>query len=106
MTRLALTLDRSIMPTGEDVVFLWDGSATDSFKSQLKPSLESLGPVPALNADFLRVALVVFASDRSVKRNSKGQGWSRELDASIPVSDPALWESNVKALVEIMNYLT
>lgn len=106
MTKLALTLDPSAMPTGEDVVFLWDGSATDSFKSQLKPSLESLGPVPGLNADFLRVALAVFASDRSVKRNSKGQGWTRELDASIPVSDPALWKANTKDLVEIMNYLT
>ncbi len=106
MTKLALTLDRSSMPTGEDEIFLWDGSATDSFKSQLKPSLESLGPVPVLNADFLRVALTVFASDRSVQRNSKGQGWSRELDASIPVSDPALWEANAKDLVEIMNYLT
>lgn len=106
MTKLALTLDPSVMPTGEDVVFLWDGSATDSFKSQLKPSLESLGTVPVLNADFLRVALAVFASDRSVRRNSKGQGWSRELDVSIPVSDPKLWAANTKDLVEILNYLT
>jgi hypothetical protein len=106
MIKLALTLDSSEIPNGADIVFLWDGSATDSFRSQLKPSLESLGPVPALNADFLRVALAVFASDRSVRRNSKGQGWSRELDLSIPVSDPKLWKANAGALVEIMNYLT
>lgn len=106
MTKLALALDSSGLPTGEDVVFLWDGGATDSFKSQLKPSLESLGPVPVLNADFLRIALAVFVSDRSVRRNSKGQGWSRELDVSIPVSDPKLWAANTKDLVEIMNYLT
>jgi hypothetical protein len=107
MTRLALVTDRAQAPRELDEIFLWDGSPADSFKSQLSPSLEQLGPVPALNADFLRIALAVYASDHSVKRQARGSNWNaREFEVTIPVSDPERWSQAADQLKLITNYLT
>ena len=107
MTRLALVVERAKIPADADEVFLWDGSATDSFKSALGPSLDLLGPVPALNADFVRIALAAYAADHTVKRQSKGSNWnSRDLKVSVPVTDPALWSSAARGLIEAVNFLT
>ena len=107
MTRLALVLERTKIPVDADEIFLWDGSASDSFKSTLDPSLDILGPVPVLNADFVRIALAVYAADHTVKRQSKGSNWnSRDLIVSVPVSDPALWETATPNLIEAVNFLT
>lgn len=107
MTRLALVVDKKRIPTGVDEVFLWDGSAEDSFKSSLGPSLELLGPVPSLNADFVRIALAVYASDHTVNRKGQGSNWNaRDLVVVIPVSDPSVWDSAAPGLVEALDFLT
>lgn len=109
MTAVALALSRAEAESlvGIDEVFLWDGSAGDSFKSLLKPNLSSLGPVPALNADFVRVALTIYATDLSVLRTARGSGWNqRELDLSVPVSDPDTWSANSARLIALANFLT
>lgn len=107
MTRLALVVDKKRIPTGVDEIFLWDGSAEDSFKSSLGPSLELLGPVPTLNADFVRIALAVYAADHTVKRQGRGSNWNaRDLVVTIPVSDPSLWDSAASGLVEALDFLT
>jgi hypothetical protein len=107
MTRLALVTNRAQAPLDQDEVFLWDGSATDSFKSQLSPSLEQLGPVPALNADFVRIALAVYAADHSVRREARGSNWNaREFEVTIPVTDPERWSRAADQLTVITNYLT
>lgn len=107
MTRLALVVDKKQIPTGVDEVFLWDGSAEDSFKSSLGPSLELLGPVPSLNADFVRIALAVFAADHTVNRQGQGSNWNaRDLVVTIPVSDPSVWDSAASGLVVALDFLT
>jgi hypothetical protein len=107
VTRLTLVVERAKIPADADEVFLWDGSAADSFKSTLGPSLDLLGPVPVLNADFVRIALAVYAADHTVKRQSKGSNWnSRDLIVSVPVSDPALWATKTSGLVDAVNFLT
>lgn len=107
MTRLAIALDRSELPNGFDESFLWDGTATDSFKSQYGPDLAKLGPVPALNSDFVRLALTVFATDHSVLRRGGGSNWNaRDLFISVPVSNPSLWAGVHGELVEAINFLT
>ncbi len=107
MTRLALVVDRTKLPSNVDEVFLWDGGAGDSFKSKLGPSLDLLGPVPALNADFVRIALAVYAADHTVKRSFKGSNWnSRDLTVSVPVTNPALWATATPHLIEAVNFLT
>ena len=107
MTRFALAVERTHLPTNTDEVFLWDGSANDSFKSALGPTLDALGPVPTLNADFVRIALTVYAADHTTKRESKGSNWnSRDLVVSVPVSDPSLWMQAEPGLRETINFLT
>lgn len=107
MTRLALAVDKKRIPTNVDEVFLWDDSANDSFKSGLGPSLELLGPVPTLNADFVRIALAVYATDHTVKRRERGSNWNaRDLVVAVPVSDPSIWNTAAAGLVEAVNFLT
>ena len=109
MTALALVLSRTEADglVGMDEVFLWDGSANDSFKSLLKPDLSSLGPVPSLNADFVRIALAINATDHSVLRSARGSSWNRrELELSVPVSDPAVWSAHSTQLIALTNFLT
>lgn len=105
--RLALVVDKKRIPTNVDEVFLWDDSANDSFKSGLGPSLELLGPVPTLNADFVRIALAVYATDHTVKRQERGSNWNaRDLVVAVPVSDPSIWNTAAAGLVEAVNFLT
>ncbi|MBF4514157.1 7-cyano-7-deazaguanine synthase [Plantibacter sp. VKM Ac-2885] len=107
MTRLALVIDETQMPPDVDEVFFWNDTGDDSFKSGLGPSLMTLGPVPTLNADFVRIALAVYATDHTVKRDARGSNWNtRELIVSVPVSDPSLWDSAANELVEAVNFLT
>ncbi|WP_349902123.1 hypothetical protein [Parafrigoribacterium humi] len=109
MTTLALALSRAEVDklVGIDEVFLWDGSVNDNFKSLLRPDLSSLGPVAPLNADFVRIALTVYAADHSVLRRARGSSWNRrELDLTIPVSDPSVWSAHVAQLVAAVNFLT
>lgn len=107
MTRLALVVDRTQIPTDVDEVFRWDDTGDNSFKSGLGPSLGALGPVPTLNADFVRIALAVYATDHTVKRDARGSNWNtRELVVSVPVSDPSRWDSASTGLVEAVNFLT
>lgn len=107
MTRLALVVDKRRIPVDVDEVFLWDGSAEDSFKSLLGPSLELLGPVPNLNGDFVRLALAVYAADHTVLRQGQGSNWNaRDLVVTIPVSDPSVWNSAASGLVEALDFLT
>ncbi|ASN19933.1 hypothetical protein [Arthrobacter sp. YN] len=109
MTRIALSLDRveAEKLEGYDEVFLWDGSATDSFKSKLHPGLASLGSVGGVNADFVRIALAVYASDHSVLRESKGSDWNqRSFELTVPVSVPAKWAAQADSLTGLLGYLT
>ena len=107
MTRLALVVDPTVVPVDVDEVFLWDGSTNDSFKSALGPSLQLLGPVPTLNADFVRIAVAVYAADHTVKRQALGSNWnSRTLSLLVPVSDPGVWATAAPALVEAIDFLT
>lgn len=109
MTRIALSLDRAEAGglEGYDEVFLWDGSATDSFKSKLHPSLVSLGSVSGVNADFVRIALAVYAADHSVLRESKGSEWNqRSFELTVPVGEPKRWADNADSLTGLLGFLT
>lgn len=109
MTRIALSLNRAEAEAldGFDEVFLWDGSATDSFKTKLHPMLASLGSVSSINADFVRIALAVYASDHSVLRQSFGSDWNqRTFELTVPVSTPGRWATNADSLNGLLAYLT
>jgi hypothetical protein len=81
--------------------FIWVPDSTrDSFVSTLLPRNEALGPclgalgpVVEANVDLVRLAVIVYAADRSTLRGVGSVNWSRrDLSLDVPVSDPSRWE--------------
>src|ERR1700735_3236474 len=59
----------------------------------LGPRLGALGPVADANIDLVRLAVMVYAADRSPLRKVGATNWSRrDLSIQVPVSDPSRWE--------------
>ncbi|MDN5757876.1 MAG: hypothetical protein L0H59_05000, partial [Tomitella sp.] len=83
--------------------FYWPLEGRGSFATSLTPRLNTLGPVGTLNADFARIAVMVYAADRSVLRAVGSVIWtSRARALSIPGSDPDAWNSIRDRLTEAL----
>lgn len=66
---------------------------------------EKLLPHP-LAWDFMSIALTVLSADFLVKRNESPDGWTREIEIDVAVSNTTIWNSQ-KALVEnMLGFLT
>jgi 7-cyano-7-deazaguanine synthase in queuosine biosynthesis len=78
-----------------------------SFSKFLK-SLRYLHLLPsATGLDFLNVAATVYAADTCIERHKYADdSWTRQFHLFIPVSQPALWQSQDALLAEILNFLT
>lgn len=83
--------------------FLWRSREPSSMDSSLGPRLETLGPVPNLHVDFVRLSSLVFFADRTVPRR---RDWVRELELEVAVSDPDVWSPHADALADALNTLT
>ena len=78
-----------------------------SFETALTPRLGGLGPVNPLNADLARLALLVWAVDRSVVRARGSVNWtSRDLALTVPVSDPTAWGAQTDGLEHLLGFLS
>jgi 7-cyano-7-deazaguanine synthase in queuosine biosynthesis len=88
--------------------FLWSPRGEpSSMETNLSPRLEELGAVPPLHVDLVRLAVLAFLADRSSPRN-KGTGvrWNRDLDLTVPVSDPVAWTSVAEEFEHHLHVLT
>lgn len=56
--------------------------------------------------DFVATALSVFAADQLVPRNNSPDGWTREIELVVAVSDPAFWNSQQDAVNAAFRFLT
>lgn len=56
--------------------------------------------------DFASLALAAVVADTTVYRSGSPDGWTRELELSVAVSDPDLWNSVTEPLTEALNFLT
>lgn len=94
----------------EDVArrtFYWPADGPGSFSTKLKPRFGALGPVTALNADFARIAVMVYAADRSVVRAAGTVNWTaRDYHLTVPVSDPEAWAAVHDRLVRTLAFLS
>lgn len=108
MTSIALCLTREDADSsGADEVFLWDGTAGDSFNTGLRPDLRQLGTVPSVNADFVRVALAVYMADHSVRRERGGSNWNqRDFAVTVPVIHRDEWQAAAAGLERTLAFLT
>lgn len=71
------------------------------------PRLGALGPVLPANTDLVRLALLVYAADRSTPRATGGTNWSqRDFTLTIPVSDEPTWTSVAADMGDLLNFLT
>lgn len=87
--------------------FYWLTGAQSSFTTSLGPSLGTLGPVPLLSVDLVRLAVTVYAADRSTHRAARGSDWNqRSIELEIPVSDAAAWASVASDLEGVIGFLT
>lgn len=87
--------------------FYWPRNGASSFMAPFGPRLGEIGPVNPLNADLARLALLVFAADRSTLRRVGFTNWSsRDFAISVPVSDPSLWNGVSQELSELLGFLT
>lgn len=78
-----------------------------SFETGLTPRLGGLGPVNPLNADLARLALLVWAADRSVLRAKGSVNWtSRDLTLTVPVSEPDAWAAHTHDLEHLLGFLS
>lgn len=67
-------------------------------KKKLKPASRAW--------DFLSIALAVIAADTGVLRTTSPDGWTRQLDVSVAVSDPKFWNAHVSILLDALRFLT
>lgn len=70
--------------------------------------LRRLGLVPTEVAfDLLVLAVAVFAGDTRTSRDTESQdGWTREIEVYVPVSDPDLWNAQRDHISRTLRFLT
>ena len=56
--------------------------------------------------DLLSIAFSVIAADTAVRRDQSPDGWTREIDLQIAVSDPGFWMSQRDLLMRQLAFLT
>ena len=66
---------------------------------------KSLQPV-ARAWDLLSIALAVVGTDLGVRRINSPDGWTRELDLEVAVSDPEFWSSQKDLITRQLRFLT
>ena len=77
---------------------------------ELDISFEALrrfcGANDPLALDFLLVASTCYVVDKMAKRAQSADGWTRELEVSLPVSDPQLWNGVADDFAKMLGFLT
>lgn len=87
--------------------FYWPAEGPSSFYSPFGPRLAAIGAVPPLNVDLVRLAILVFAADRSTIRRIGTTNWSsRDFSLRIPVSEERSWNTVSAELSNLLAFLT
>lgn len=56
--------------------------------------------------DFASIALAAVTADFAELRSSSPDGWTREFEVQVPVSDPDLWSTQADRLKDALSFLT
>jgi 7-cyano-7-deazaguanine synthase in queuosine biosynthesis len=104
---LRLSAPKSLRASDLRTSFYWTAEGPSSFEGPFGPRLGAVGPVRLENIDFVRLALLVFAADRTTPRSGGGSNWSqRDFHLRVPVANPVPWESAKKSLEPLLAFLT
>jgi 7-cyano-7-deazaguanine synthase in queuosine biosynthesis len=98
-------------PVADQGATLLDWFATDRSRSTVqydkpeRPFLAGLSPSP-LAVDLLRIGGAVFCVDKIARRSDAPDSWTRELELTLPVSEPDRWREVAPLLHEALGFLS
>jgi 7-cyano-7-deazaguanine synthase in queuosine biosynthesis len=94
--------------TVTDVQFVSGAKRLDFGLGQAMDHLSKLGFRPSeIAVDLAITAALMTAADTRINRDAETvDGWTREIDLYVPVSDPTKWTANAGLLERMMNFLT
>jgi hypothetical protein len=77
------------------------------FASTLITDVQRAGLRPSQKVwDFNTIALSVAAADNSLSRKNSADGWTRQIDLSVHLCNPSIWEPVKQDLEKILRFLT
>lgn len=84
-----------------------DDELQGSIGHSLLQTVERMHLAPAPRAwDLLSIALGVVAADHACLRGTSSDGWTRDIELSVAVSDAKFWSSQTGKLESILRFLT
>lgn len=104
---LRFQVPTTLAPDVARQTFYWPPSGPGSFNTPFGPRLGALGAVPVRNLDLFRLAVMVYAADRSVPRQKGQVNWTqRNFTLTVPVQDPEPWMAVSEELQGLLNFLS
>ena len=97
------------VPSGLDIVLYGHAVKPDTgaVGATVRHVIQKRKLQPAARAwDLLSIALSVIAADAALRRDESPDGWTREIDLHVAVSDPAFWSTQSELLVQQLKFLT
>lgn len=77
------------------------------FGSTLMDDIQNAGLRPSVKAwDFNTIALSVAAADKALPRKNSADGWTRQIDLTIHICEPLVWEPVKQSLQNTLRFLT
>ncbi len=77
------------------------------FGSTLIKDIQRVGLRPSENVwDFNTIALAVASADKSLTRKNSADGWTRQIDLTIYLCNPSVWEPVKQKLEKTLKFLT
>lgn len=89
------------VPDRETLVWRTDGPS--SFHTNLKPSLDGIGSMPASNRDAVWLTTTVFLADRTIDRPTN---MTRNIRLVVPVADPDPWNGQRDEIESLLTEFT
>lgn len=99
-------------PTSDDYlpIVVFGNSPSDDYGSVGAAVKAQIGrdkmDIPPRAWDFLAIAMSVVAADLAGDRGASANGWTREYDIQIAVSDPQFWNAQSAVFAEMLGFLT
>ncbi len=104
---LRFQVPKNITDDAASSTLYWPVNGTGSFNTPLGPRLGRLGAVRPANADLFRLAAMVYAADRSVRRQSGRVNWTRRsFDMTVPVADADAWNAIAGEFGALLEFLS
>lgn len=101
--------DFNASPDALDVVLYGqaDRPTRGSAGASIKDEVVAAHLYPAMRAwDFLSLALAVTTADLAGHRTKSPDGWTRQLDVTVAVADPAFWNTQTALIGRLLGFLT